>query len=443
MAIPQDPALFGIPLDFILFGLTLLGVAVFHHHTIRIALAGLATITLYKVIFTGFRNGHGFIGFISHVEHEWVILANLLCLLMGFAVLSRHFEKSHVPVALPKYLPHDWRGGFILLAMVWILSSFLDNIAGALIGAAMAHQLFRAKVHIGYLAAIVAASNAGGAWSVLGDTTTTMMWIDGVSPMQVFHAIIASSVALFVFGIPAAIKQQRYSPILAHVHEHPRLDWTRIGIVTLILALALATNVTVNVKFPEQADYFPFLGVAVWVAILISAGMRRPDWEVLPRALGSSVFLLSLVLIASMMPVEHLPFATWQTTLSLGFLSAVFDNIPLTALALEQGGYDWGMLAYAVGFGGSMIWFGSSAGVAITSIFPEARSVGRWIKGGWFVAVAYVAGFIVMLMLFGWQPEPKRRPRHGHVVIPTAVEESLTTQMMNDPPSPGYGPAGQ
>jgi Na+/H+ antiporter NhaD/arsenite permease-like protein len=50
-----------------------------------------------------------------------------------------------------------------------------------LIGGAMAHQLFRGNVHIGYLAAIVAASNAGGSWSVLGDTTTTMMWIAGAS----------------------------------------------------------------------------------------------------------------------------------------------------------------------------------------------------------------------------------------------------------------------
>ena len=413
MTIPRGPTLFGIPLDFILFGLTLLGVAVFHHHTMRVALAGLATITLYKIVFTGFTSGDGVMGLVSHLDHEWVILANLLCLLMGFALLSRHFEKSHVPVALPKYLPHDWKGGFILLVMVWILSSFLDNIAAALIGGGMAHQLFRAKVHIGYLAAIVAASNAGGAWSVLGDTTTTMMWIDGVSPMQVFHASIAATTALFVFGIPAAIKQQRYSPILAHVHEHPRVDWVRIAIVTLILVLALATNVTVNVKFTGYADHFPFLGVAVWVAILVSAGMRRPDWEVLPRALRSSIFLLSLVLIASMMPVERLPLASWQTTLSLGFLSAVFDNIPLTALALEQGGYDWGMLAYAVGFGGSMIWFGSSAGVAITTIFPEARSVLAWIKGGWFVAIAYVAGFSVMLMVIGWHPEPKRRPKHG------------------------------
>ncbi|MGZ5545337.1 MAG: citrate transporter, partial [Limisphaerales bacterium] len=89
----------------------------------------------------------------------------------------------------------------------------------------------------------------------------------------------------------------------------------------------------------------------------------------------------------------------------------VFDNIPLTALALKQDSYDWGPLAYAVGFGGSMIWFGSSAGVAISSIFPEARSVVAWVKAGWFVPVAYVAGFAVMLMSIGWHPEPKKRTR--------------------------------
>lgn len=58
-----------------------------------------------------------------------------------------------------------------------------------------------------------------------------------------------------------------------------------------------------------------------------------------------------------MMPVQKLPDASRRVALGLGFVSAVFDNIPLTALALQQGGYDWGYLAYAVGFGGSMIWF--------------------------------------------------------------------------------------
>jgi Na+/H+ antiporter NhaD/arsenite permease-like protein len=426
----QDPSVFGIPVDFILFGLTLAGVAVFHKCTMRVALTGLVTISAYKIAFTGFKTGDGLMGFISHVEHEWVILVNLLCLLMGFALLSRHFEKSRLPLVLPKFLPHDWKSGLILLAMVWVLSSFLDNIAAALIGGAMAHQLFRGKVHIGYLAAIVAASNAGGSWSVLGDTTTTMMWIAGVAPRQVFEAITAATIALLVFGIPAAIKQHRHSPILKRVHEPVPIDWMRIGIVALILVAAVAANVTINTKFPNHSGSFPFIGVAVWAAILISIGIRRPDWEMLPRTLRTSIFLLSLVLMASMMPVERLPKPSPHTTLGLGFVSAVFDNIPLTALALKQGGYDWGPLAYAVGFGGSMIWFGSSAGVAVSSIFPEAKSAVAWVKGGWFVPLAYLVGFAAMLAVTGWHPESKGPPKQSR---PEWLAQPVTSVERHEP----------
>jgi Na+/H+ antiporter NhaD/arsenite permease-like protein len=136
--------------------------------------------------------------------------------------------------------------------------------------------------------------------------------------------------------------------------------------------------------------------------IVLSARIRRPDWEVLGEARRGAIFLLALVLAASMMPVEKLPVPSWQTTLGMGFVSAVFDNIPLTKLALEQGGYDWGMLAYCVGFGGSMMWFGSSAGVAISNLYPQARSVGAWLRYGWHVPVAYVTGFLVMWLLHGW-----------------------------------------
>lgn len=412
LALAADgPAVAGIPVDFILFALTLLGVALFHHYTLQVALTGLATITIYKLLFTGFHGGAGVAGLAAHFGHEWVTLANLLCLLMGFALLSRHFEKSHIPVVLPKYLPDDWKGGFLMLILVFILSSFLDNIAAAMIGGAMAHQLFRARVHIGYLAAIVAASNAGGAGSVVGDTTTTMMWIAGVSPITVLDAYVAAGVALFVFGIPASIKQQKYSPILKGSHEHTHVDWTRVGIVGLILVAAISTNVVVNLNFPHYADHFPFIGVAVWIAILLSIGMRRPDWEVLPEAFKGAIFLLSLVSCASMMPVEKLPAASWGTAFGLGFVSSVFDNIPLTALALKQGGYDWGFLAYAVGFGGSMVWFGSSAGVALSNMYPEARSVGRWIAAGWYVALAYVIGYFVLMMVLGWHADP--HPAHS------------------------------
>ena len=394
-----------IPIEFVLFALTLIGVAMFHHHTLYVGLGGMSAISLYKIHFGGFKEGAGIAGFVFHLEHEWVVLVNLLLLLMGFALLSRHFEKSRLPAILPKFLPHDWKGGFFLLAIVFVLSSFLDNIAAALIGGAMAHQLFRGRVHIGYLAALVACANAGGAGSVVGDTTTTMMWIDGVSPLLVVKAYIAAGVALCVTAYFASKQQQAYSPIVKHEHEHTHVDNVRLGIVMLVLTSAIVTNVVVNMRYGALADGFPFFGAAVWGAILISVPLRRPDWEVLPDTFKGSVFLLSLVVCASMMPVEKLPAASESTTFGLGMLSAVFDNIPLTELALKQGGYDWGVLAYAVGFGGSMVWFGSSAGVALSNMFPEAKSVYAWLRHGWHVVLAYVLGFGALALLHGWNPQ--------------------------------------
>src|SRR6187200_664684 len=242
----QPVYLFGIPVDFILFGLTLLGVAVFHHKTLRVALNGLAVVTVYKLLFTGFRQGEGLSGLALQMHHEWVILSNLFLLLMGFAILSRHFESSRIPDEMPRFLPDGWTGGLLLLIIVFVLSGFLDNIAAALIGGTIARHVFKAKVHIGYLAAIVAAANAGGAGSVIGDTTTTMMWIDGVSPLDVLHAFIPSFVALVIFGIPASLQQQGYSPIVLDSPEHVSIDWPRVLIVAAILVAAIGVNVGVN-----------------------------------------------------------------------------------------------------------------------------------------------------------------------------------------------------
>jgi len=228
---------------------------------------------------------------------------------------------------------------------------------------------------------------------VVGDTTTTMMWIDGVSPLNVFHAYVAAGVALLFVAWFAAHQQDRYQPI----HKDPdiavKIDWLKILIVALILVGAIISNFVYDM---------PALGV--WIAIVISSVLRPIPWKEVPSSIKGTIFLLCLVMCASMMPVEELPDASWVTALALGFLSAVFDNIPLTKLCLDQGHYDWGMLAYTVGFGGSMVWFGSSAGVAITNKFPEARNVILWLKKGWHVAVAYVIGFFALYLVMGWEP---------------------------------------
>ncbi len=426
-AVAGGPSLFGIPLDFILFALVLLGVALFSENTLQVGLIGATTIVLYKVFFAGFKYGTGLAGLGLHFQHEWVTLANLFCLLMGFALLSNHFEQSKVPDILPRFIPGGWMGGFVLLFMVFVLSSFLDNIAAALIGGAVARTVFRGKVHIGYLAAIVAASNAGGSGSVVGDTTTTMMWIAGISPSAVFHAYAGALIALFICGIPAAMQQDKYSPISVSHGESVKVDVARVGLVAFILVVAVVVNMVVNLKFNEISDTFPFIGVGVWAAILVSIPVRQPEWKIMPETFKGSIFLLSLVLCASLMPVEKLPTASWPVAMGLGYVSAVFDNIPLTALAIKQGGYDWGALAYSVGFGGSMIWFGSSAGVALTNMFPEAKSVGKWVKDGYHVTIAYTIGFFVLLALVGWHPSTDRY----HTDAP-AVQTQTTT------PAPGH-----
>lgn len=393
-----------MPIEFLLFAVTLLGVAVLHRHALPIAAGGLASVIAIEWLVTGFPPGPGVAGLAAHFAHEWVTLVNLLLLLLGFSLVARQFEESGIPSVLPRYLPDDWKGALALLAIIFVMSGFLDNIAAALIGAAMAHTLFRARVRVGYLAAIVAASNAGGAGSVIGDTTTTMMWIRGIAPGDVLHAYVASITAFGVFAIVAARQQQRFAPIVKDPDISASLDWMRIAITFFVLASAVAVNVTVNFKAPELAGRVPFIGITVALALLATLPLRRPDWSVLPGALRGALFLLCLVALASLMPVGALPEASWKTALALGFVSAGFDNIPLTAMALAQGGYDWGILAYAVGFGGSMLWFGSSAGVAITGMYPEARSTGRWLGEGWLIAVAYFTGFAVLMLTLGWRP---------------------------------------
>jgi Na+/H+ antiporter NhaD/arsenite permease-like protein len=392
-----------VRVEFIIFGLILLGVALFHKQTFRVAVIGFSVLLTFKLLFDpGFHLLEHLFGENSMMDQlmdkglrqgEWGIILNLLGLLLGFAILSKIFEESGVPDVLPRFLPDDWKGPFILLFFVFVLSSFLDNIAAALIGGSIALVVFNKKVHIGYIAAIVAASNAGGSGSVVGDTTTTMMWIDGVSAFNVLHGFIAAGVALLFFAWFASRQQDKYHSIQKDADLSVKIDWVKIFNVSLILAGAIVSNILYDM---------PALGV--WISIVIGAFLKPVPWKEVRGAIKGTIFLLCLVFCASMMPVEELPDASWITALALGFLSAVFDNIPLTKLCLDQGHYDWGILAYSVGFGGSMIWFGSSAGVAITNKFPESRNVILWIKNGWHVAAAYVIGFFALFLMLGWEP---------------------------------------
>ena len=437
------PGIVGVPLDFIGFALVLVGVALLHRHALKVAVGGALAISAYQWLFTGFNTGAGLVGLAGHFAHEWVTLANLLGLLLGFALLADHFEKSHLPDRLPHLLPDDWKGGLVLLWGVFVMSGFLDNIAAAMIGGTLAKALYRRRVHIGFLAAIVAAANAGGAGSVVGDTTTTMMWIAGANPLWVLEAYVGGAAALLFFGSAAAYQQHAYQPIQKDDTPGAQVEPGRLVVVGMMLLAAIGSNLWFNLRDPTMLEQFPVIGLAVVLALLLMAPYRPPTWSLLPGAFKGSLFLLGLVWCASLMPVAALPTPSWATTFGLGFVSAVFDNIPLTALAIRQDGFDWGLLAYSVGFGGSMIWFGSSAGVALAGLFPEARSVGAWLKGGWHVAVAYVIGFFAMLVVVGWHPHAIKQGRVAQALqAPQALEASPALALAPVDLAPGHGAAG-
>src|SRR5664280_1468153 len=265
----KGPSVGPVRVEFIIFGLILLGVALFNKRTFLVAVAGLAVLLTFKIAFDpGFHFFEHLFGTTPFGEQimdkglrqgEWGIILNLLGLLLGFAILSKIFEESGVPDILPRYLPDDWKGPFILLIFVFILSSFLDNIAAALIGGTIALVVFKNRVHIGYIAAIVAASNAGGSGSVVGDTTTTMMWIDGVSAFNVLHALIAAGIALLFFSWFASHQQDKYQRIQKNASPNVKIDWHKIFNVGLILAGAIVSNILYDM---------PALGV--WIGIVLS-----------------------------------------------------------------------------------------------------------------------------------------------------------------------------
>lgn len=372
-----------IPLDFILFGGMLTLIAFSNKLGLEprdIAVAGLGTVAAYHLAMDQ--------NLVGHLAHEGKELINLALLLTGFAIMAKLFEQSRISDKLPAVLPDDWKGGFVLLALVFLMSTVLDNIASAMIGGVIAQKVFKGRLKVGYLAAIVAASNGGGAFSVVGDTTTTMMWIAKVtSPIHVLSGVAGSVASFLCYAILASKAQDKFQRIQKDENQGVEVKWNRAMSVMSALVGAVLGNI-----FIEMPGLGVFVGLMIG-SFFVKEGFPWKEWK---HVMKETVLIVSLVIAATLMPVKSLPPAGMLTCLQLGGLSGVFDNIPLTALAIKQGGYDWPLLAFAVGFGGSMTWFGSSAGVALCSKFPEAKNLGAWIKEGWHVILGYLVGFAVL-----------------------------------------------
>ena len=276
---------------------------------------------------------------------------------------------------MPALLPDDWKGGFVLLVVIAHRAELARR--GADRRHDRAARLPRKRSHR------LSCSNRRRSqcrrlrqrgWRYHDDH----MWIAGVSPLSVVEAFVAAAVAIVIFGIPAALQQHRFSPIKKDPSRGLQIEWMRALIVAAILITAILSNVIANLKFPALLDRVPVIGIAVWAMLLLLRHCVGPTGRSCPRRSWARSFAVA----------RNLRLDDAGRGASVRLLadcarsrlpSAVFDNIPLTALALKQGGYDWGYLAYTVGFGGSMIWFGLGRRGALQHV--SGSEVRRFMAG--------------------------------------------------------------
>ncbi|MGE4157974.1 MAG: hypothetical protein AB7F75_02625 [Planctomycetota bacterium] len=415
------------PYEMIMFGLfvaMLGGLLVFHHHKNLVVTLGF--LSLSGLFINHMGDIHAWVEHFGD-EHRRHLLVELALLLPAFALVAYYFEHSGASHGLAQILRRD----SALLWSVFVLSTVLDNIAAALIGATILLAKYGKDAPFRMIVGIIGASNLGGAGSPVGDTTTVMMFISKdpkITAPELFMAFIATVPAMFAltwWAVRHGMKPQSYdpkkSPSATVIEEKDvllraqasdlaeaeglgelagpdhRVHWKQMWPILAIPGLVIGNTV-------EQVGP----GIGVWAGLILGLVVARLAFnkQVFKEAVPNMLFLVTLVATAELLPLDSIKPSLEQmpafggltardmVALMMGHLSAWFDNIPLTAICLQLKGFDWGLLAYCVGYGGSAMWFGSSAGVAIGLIFPQTYDTKRWGMPFVVITLAYWVGAV-------------------------------------------------
>lgn len=315
----------------------------------------------------------------------------------------------------------------IVTLLSFFLSAVLDNLTTAIVMSSLVAKILSDKndrmINIGM---IVIAANAGGAWSPIGDVTTTMLWIGNhISPTGVVKLIFIPS--LIATLVPMGILMLRLKGDFVPIKQTIVNEYSNRGqSVVLYSGLILLLFVPV---FKLLTHLPPYMGMMLAVGIfwLITETIRKRNNEQTNSSsivtalqkidLPSILFFMGILLAVSSLESSGL-LASLANTLSqkvqndtilvssIGLLSSVFDNVPLVAAI--QGMYDlqqyptdhffWRFLAFTSGAGGSILIIGSAAGVAAMGM--EQISFFWYLKHISFAAIlGYVAGVLACLLM--------------------------------------------
>ena len=335
----------------------------------------------------------------------------------GFKIITSKIATT----SKPKFL-------LIIVFLTFFLSALLDNLTTAIVMTSLCSRLLRSKEDRWWFAGmIIIAANAGGAWSPLGDVTTTMLWIGGqISALNIMKTLILPSLAVII--IPALIMIIRFrGQTFSRVQQSESTEIEKKdGKIILYLGISLLIFVPI---FKTITHLPPFMGMLlslglIWVVVAflhkkkpeevvkqysVAHALQRIDTQSILFFLGILLAVTALQSFGILTSLATFLSSTLKNNYligtALGLLSAVVDNVPL--VAASQGMYSlsdfpmdhpfWEFLALATGTGGSAIIIGSAAGVAVMGI--EHVDFMWYLKRiSWLALIGFAAGILVFLL---------------------------------------------
>jgi len=313
--------------------------------------------------------------------------------------------------------------------LTFFLSAILDNLTTTIVMVSLLRKLVSdPPMRLKYIGLVIIAANAGGAWSPMGDVTTTMLWIGGqISAASIIKALIIPSLVCMLVPLAVMYFQMRNRYLLAIESATESRSTERDRNIIFFTGIAVLVCVPV---FKSITHLPPFMGMIIGLGILwVVSEIVHKDKDAedkiqfsVAHALGkidtpSVLFFLGILLGVSALQSAGIlaDIAGWLNSsvgnvaiivLIIGLLSALVDNVPLVAAAMgmyalnqyPQDDFLWTFLAFSAGTGGSALIIGSAAGVAAMGM--EKISFGWYLKKiSWLALLGYFAGAGVFLLM--------------------------------------------
>ncbi len=336
----------------------------------------------------------------SHLNESLQGMAQIVFFLMGamtiVEVVDAHngFEVITSRIKTTKLASLMWMVGFVSFC----LSAVLDNLTTTIVMVSLMKKLLgNREDRLFFAGIIVIAANAGGAWTPIGDVTTTMLWIGGqITAIEIMKGLILPSIVNLLVPLAVTAHVLGDRPVVPQkARENEEIFHTSAFESNLMFFLGLGILVMVPI-FKTVTHLPPFMGVMFGLGLLWAVGdiVHRQEEDLrkqrltLARALtridmSAVVFFIGILLAVAVLEHTHIlsSVATWLDktvgrqdiiVMLIGLVSAVVDNVPLVAASMGMysltlyppDSFLWEFMAYCAGTGGSILVIGSAAGVA-------------------------------------------------------------------------------